>query len=226
MSLDKFTNKIKPISYSELAKWETSPSEWEDIYLEGKRPPPSKAMIMGTDIHSIIAAEDKNVLFEQYAKRLHAGELRVINKILENWVTVCPLQGKYEVKLEATLPVGDGTDEIPLAGFVDFLPDDESAIYEIKTGSSIWTKKRAEEHGQLAFYSAMYFLRYGKAVPTCLVSFSTVNGNVQLHRVEPSIKGITDRIITFCTWLQKYDLTDKRISSKSNARDADTTKAH
>lgn len=214
MSRKATTTAIKPCSWSEISLWEQDEQEWHRRYVLGIKPPPTKAMQLGTDIHSIIAAEDKNVLFEQYATRLHAGELRIINKILENWVTVCPLQGKYEVKLEATLSPGSGTDEIPIAGYIDFLPDDESAIWEIKTGSSIWTKKRAEEHGQLAFYSLMYFLRHGKTMPACLVSFSTNNGNVQLHRVEPSIKGITDRITTFWTWLQKYDLTNKRISSK------------
>jgi hypothetical protein len=170
---------IKPLSWSEKELFCNDEDAWFGQYVLGIRQLPTRPMIRGTDIHKMLL-EGQDISPELYSN----DEVLIHEKIRKNWdKEVTPYVGLFAPETRVEVCLGD----IPVCGVMDGVQVSTGTLIELKTGSTSWTKHRAENHGQLMWYSAMYEKQYGeKPKRIILVSASTKSGTVAVHHVDLS----------------------------------------
>lgn len=189
----------KPLSWSELDKFENDFDSWYMQYVIGIKEPPTKPMIRGTDIHRFLQTGST----AGWDKRYTPDEVRVHDKIAKAFQTAFASQEfQYEVRTAAVVA------NIPTIGFWDGYHESSNAILEIKTGASVWSEHEAKTHGQLAFYAAQAMARGMVQIPEFwLFSASTTNGKTAIYKVnisESQLEVIKSRITNAWAKMDKY----------------------
>ena len=123
--------KQRALSWSQLSLFNYSPEQWYDKYILGQKEPESEAMKFGKKIGEQLASD-----------------MKFLPKVLRYSIFEKELGGK----------IGD----IPLIGFLDSFCPDTKNFYEYKTSSNAkkWTKKSAQEFGQILMYMFLIWLNY------------------------------------------------------------------
>jgi len=108
---------------------ETDPEEWYTTYVLGHKRKPTGAMKFGTKIH------------KQISDRKLTGKIKEVphGKNPETALT-CKI---FYTKTKSFNLLGKPDDY------------DKQVLYEYKTGTKLWTQKRAENHGQLFTYALL-----------------------------------------------------------------------
>ena len=125
-------------SWSQLNLWETSPKAYVDRYIHEKPMFETKALLYGKRF-----SEDMEQGFSD-------------DPIMDKIINKVPRGILQEHRVEAEF---EGT---TLLGFED--SSEVGGFLEYKTGSKVWTQERADNHGQLHFYSLIRLLN-GKPMP-------------------------------------------------------------
>lgn len=164
----KFKNDLMPreyLSYSQMILWERSPELYKKIYLYGEDSYENEVMKLGREVAEMLELnkESENLAFEAVRQQIphyhyREKELRVKIKLRGYQIT---LLGKLDCYSKAK-------------------------IGEIKTGK-LWTQKKADESGQITFYTLIFYLLY-KKFPA-----------LWLHWIETKNKEITGRVEHFKT---------------------------
>jgi hypothetical protein len=166
---------IKPLSFSELSTFLNSDDDWVLQYVIGIRPEPSPAMTRGSDIHAMLL---EGVTARAYNPNYCEEEQDIHRSIEKAWgkLALPPFQP------EKTVMTNIGA--VPVLGIWDGYDEATRTLYELKTGRTLWSRKRALEHGQLAMYAWMHAEAYGMPLEkVVLVSASTANGKVVMHEM-------------------------------------------
>lgn len=125
------------LSSSALDLWLSSPKQYEKKYFEGKDiDRPNEYMSFGKRLAQHLETGD----FEDDAMVIFA----------KNFL---PSFGNNEYELTTVLKTAYG--DIKLLGKLDDFNPTENEIYEHKTGKTVWTQHRVNNHGQLKFYAVM-----------------------------------------------------------------------
>lgn len=122
----------KPLSWSSIASFQYNKESWYKKYILKEKQEDSEQMLFGKAVGSALA-NDKNFLPE------------------------VPRYSVFEKELKAK--IGD----IKLIGYLDSFDPETKAFIEYKTSSNKkkWTKKTAQEHGQILLYLFLIWKNYG-----------------------------------------------------------------
>jgi len=155
-------------SWSQLNLWETSKKAYVDRY-----------------IYEIPMFETKALLYgKAFADAMEAGKSD--DPVLDSMVKMIPKGVLQEHKVEAEF------EGINLLGFED--SSEVGGFIEYKTGSKEWTQERADNHGQLHFYSLIRLLN-GKPMPKVrLIWLPTEDTQLTMEIKEFKVK-VTDKHI-------------------------------
>lgn len=96
---------------------------------------------------------------KQLAQGLENGEFTG-DPALDSVMDRIPAFEEREYRVEAEMP--NGKEKIPLLIVLDTAKKDLSAFKEYKTSQSGWTKKQADDSGQISFYATAIWLKTGK----------------------------------------------------------------
>lgn len=168
------------ISWSSLDLLERSVEKWKERYLYGEKSRTNRGQALGKlmadSLEQDVASGDP--VLDLVITRI--PKLEIMDRVLEDekgdWVEV-----NHNGKMERyQVPVlQDGKIRIPLVAKPDTARADYSAFKEYKTGQAPWTKKKAQEHGQMHFYAAAIFVKTRR-----------LPGDVELVHVETGKKEV------------------------------------
>ncbi len=124
-------NPARALSWSAISSFEYDPEQWYRKYVLNEATPSNPAMEFG------------NVVGE----RLRTDP---------TFLPTVPRYKQFEKKLEGKIG------NILLVGYLDTFCPDTKYFHEYKTSSNAkrWTKKTAQEHGQMLFYRLLIWLNY------------------------------------------------------------------
>lgn len=149
---------IKPLSWSEIDCFWKDKDKWYISYVLGLKEPPTPPMERGSAIHAYLFAseEERATMKAGWDKKYSPPEIRAHDKMAAHFDGLIP-KGVFthEVKCETEI-VG-----VPTLGYWDgeCANPKDPIIMEVKTGR-LWTEKEAQEHGQIALYSAQWINRH------------------------------------------------------------------
>lgn len=179
----------KPLSWSELHLWETSPEEHHQRYIQGIKSPTTPQQEFGTIIHTTIADRKFPWIKELVVKQRPVQEQHIARKILNKIETKRPKES--EVFLVAQTFNG-----IPLVAIFDGLDKENRILIEYKTsGGAYWNQTTVDRHGQLTFYAYVYHLK-----------FHSYFREIQLHRMHTK----SGNVKTFYTARGPKDIEDMK----------------
>ena len=132
------------LSWSQVDLWERNKDEYVQVYFMGKKRPPNKHMLFGSEV-----AEDGE-------KGTSEREtVKALNMLLPTY--------KYmEHKIDAEVKTKNGL--LRLHGRIDTFDSKPLRFRERKTGTVPWTAGRVSKHGQIDFYYMLIYLS-GKKLP-------------------------------------------------------------
>lgn len=179
----------RPLSWSQLSSFEYDPEQWYSSYMLGIREPANPAMEFGTLIGDAIGTDDNPV----------AG--------------LDPV-GTKEFRLTGHL------DEILMVGYADHYCPKTFHLEENKTSTNHkrWTKKKADEHGQLTMYALMLFLRDKVPPEKVTMSLNFIRANIGQDFIYRLVEGddmyeqfptkrTTQQVVEFSAWI--IEMVDK-----------------
>jgi hypothetical protein len=86
---------------------------------------------------------------------------------------------------------------IPLIGYIDTFDPETYFFREYKSSRTIWSRKKAESHGQLAFYALLIFITYKVPPEKYSIHLDCVqtreNGEFEMEFVQP-VKVVSYRV--------------------------------
>jgi len=149
-------------------------------YIVGIPEKETQSMRKGKEIHNILQSGMLNV------ENLDKSEIRIYGTILKTFEDELVKLNNGRSRIEWEYKSTSSIDSIPTIGFWDgFMP---CGILEIKTGTNLWTKEKAEEHGQLAFYA----LQHGGNPDIWLFSANVTNGRCKMFHVKHTNEQLED----------------------------------
>jgi len=131
------------LSWSQLTLFEGSPESYRKVYIDGGRIPINRGMALGKRI----------------ANALETGE-ETGDPIMDLVISQIPKLDIMEAELRGTIKIGKI--EIPMFGKADTAKKNLTAFKEYKTGKTRWTKKQADNHGQITLYCTIIRAMTGK----------------------------------------------------------------
>lgn len=133
------------LSWSQLDLWERNPDEYVQVYFMGKKRPPNKHMLFGSEV-----ADDGD---KGSSER---ETVKALNMLL-------PTYKHMEHKIDAETKTQHGI--LRLHGRIDTFDSKPLRFRERKTGTVPWTAAKVARHGQIDFYHMLIYLT-GKKLPT------------------------------------------------------------
>ncbi len=163
------------LSWSQLDLWERDPEEYKARYFYGKPSPESGAMSFGKHISRVLEGKEK------------PG-----NHIEQSIKLLCKRCGSPEYEIKTVLKTAYG--DVVLLGYLDDIDSKTFGEFvENKTGTTKWSSKKAENHGQLHFYYLLIILATGtRPQRSTLQHFET-----QLDAGAPFGRKLTGQIHTY-----------------------------
>ena len=131
------------LSWSSMTLFENNLETWKRVYLYGERMKVNRGMAFGRTM----------------AEGLEFGEVTG-DPVLDLLIEQIPKFEIMDQPIEAVLK--DGKNKIPLLAKPDTMKADLTAFKEYKTGQDSWTRKKADEWGQITFYATVLFILKGK----------------------------------------------------------------
>jgi len=131
--------KITTLRWSAISSWDYSKEQWFDTY--------------GRPLLGLPAIEQKS-------PQLSFGTY-VDDKLQED-DSFIPSHPRYPIRQHVMKVMYGG---IELTGKLDWADFDKHQLWDTKTGVQPWTKKRADEHGQLTMYLMMLYIANKKIKP-------------------------------------------------------------
>lgn len=172
---------MKSLSWSELWLFEDNFDAWYSRYVAGISERGTAAMERGTQIHEMLQRGSLDT------ENLDKGEIRVQTAILKGFEKTLVSLGMPREEMEWEKMVVATVQGIPTIGFWDGRKKGYAKL-EIKTGSSLWDKKRAQEHGQLMFYDLQELALGEPLTPFVLFTANTTNGKTDAIWIEHTPK--------------------------------------
>jgi hypothetical protein len=163
---------MKSLSWSELWLIENDFSAWYMRYIVGIPEKETPSMQKGTKIHNILQSGILDT------ENLDKSEIRIYSTILKTFEDELVKLNNGRSGIEWEHKSTTVIDSVPTIGFWDGLMP--CGILEIKTGANLWTREKAEGHGQLAFYA----LQHGKNPDIWLFSADATNGRCKMFHVK------------------------------------------
>lgn len=135
------------LSYSQIALWQGDPKRYAHIYFDNRdwMRVSNAGMEYGKEVAEALENEETT------------GDLLTDAAML--------LIPKYDIRdkeIRTELKTRHGA--IPLLGRPDMMDSATKSFYEIKTGKTKWTQKKAQDHFQIMFYAMMIY-NIHKVVP-------------------------------------------------------------
>jgi hypothetical protein len=122
---------------------EHSVEKWKDLYFRGEQRRANSGMMFGRKMAEGLENEEAT------------GDI-VLDLLMER----IP---KFEIRDKAiTAEMKNGKKTVPLLAKPDTMKADMTAFKEYKTGQEPWTKKKADESGQITFYATTMYLITGR----------------------------------------------------------------
>jgi hypothetical protein len=131
------------LSWSSLDLLEHSEAKWKDLYFYGEQRRANSGMVFGRKMADSLENEEAS------------GDI-----ILDLLIERIPKFEIMDKTVDCLLP--NGKNPIPILIKPDTMKTDMTAFKEYKTGQEPWTKKRADESGQITFYATGLYLKSGK----------------------------------------------------------------
>ena len=136
MRTKHFPFEYRPLSWSAISSFRYDKEQWHRKYVQGIKDPPNDLMTFGNVVGTKLATDP-------------------------TFLPDVPRLSVFEKELKGR--VGN----IPILGFLDSFSFDKDTIeileYKTSSNANRWTKKSAQNHGQLLFYLALCWLNYQKA---------------------------------------------------------------
>lgn len=215
---------IKPLSWSEIDCFWKDKDKWYISYVLGLKEQATPPMERGSAIHAYLfaSAEERAVMKAGWNKKYSPPEIRAHDKMAAHFDGIIP-KGMFthEIKCETDI-VG-----VPTLGYWDGEHDNpaDPIIMEVKTGR-VWTKEEAEEHGQIALYSAQWINRHADrgevwdktTYPSIwFLTYDGKSGRGQMYQFKADPKAI----IRMASLIKKTreamgEYFDKRVASTRN----------
>lgn len=168
--------KHAPVTWSELDLFERDRDAWYRRYIIGEIDTPTRAMKRGTDIHSFLLLGDTTIR-DRYTpdeNRIHDRIKAAFDRLTSS------INGDIEPETRLAADWCDAT----VSGTIDaFFPCD-NRLFELKTGSALWTPERMLEHGQLYLYAALAGLNGRRIDRITLMTASTQTGKSSVYVIE------------------------------------------
>jgi hypothetical protein len=133
------------LSWSQFDLFKRNPEKYKEIYIYGAKNPVNRGMAYG----------------RQMAEGLENGEATG-DPVLDLLMERLPKFEIMDKAIECELKTGRGKEIIPILIKPDTLKTDMTGFKEYKTGQAEWTKKKADESGQITFYATGLFLKTGR----------------------------------------------------------------
>lgn len=191
-----------PLSWSELDCWEQDREAWRRRYILGISDPANPSMKRGTLLHGLIQGTVKGDASPTKEKEINKNIVEESNMLLGGgWTWEKPVE----------VEIGG----IMTKGYWDGRRD--NVTLEIKTGHSLWTEQKVNNHGQLWFYAAQAEELGLKIDNFWLLSASTNSGKVIIYETTIGYAeklAIQNRIRKAYEWMKCQKLLSKRLSSK------------
>jgi DNA helicase-2/ATP-dependent DNA helicase PcrA len=162
---------MRRLSQTQIRTWRTCPQKWKQIYLEGRKEPPSPPLTFGSAVHAgletfyrdrlvapasveeLFAAFDSNLDRTAYASVEAFERARAEGRaLLQSWHDLHAERFKpaMAVELALTYQVGD-VPMISILDRVDLMPDGRIQITDYKTGR-YFLREKAVQSDQLTLY--------------------------------------------------------------------------
>lgn len=144
---------------------ERNPERWKETYLFGRKMRINSGMAFGKKMADGLEDGDLSgdPVLDIVMERLPKFE--IMDKVVEDpkgvWVNYFDPKLKKTVRIQVPA-LKDGKRKIPILAKLDTMKADGSAFKEYKTGQEPWTQKKADQSGQVTFYSATLFIKNGK----------------------------------------------------------------
>lgn len=183
------------LSWSALDLWEKNPKEYEEVYFRDKKKFETPEMRFGKKVHKAI--EEKTC------------DDKEVNMVIQTVISY----SEHEVECSTIWKSPYG--EIPLYALIDNMEFEEKNFKDYKTGKTPWDKKRADNHGQLAFYALTLECLTGRRPKKASIVWLETTGNgenirltgkVEEFHVDLSEKHLMDirkRILAACLGIDK-----------------------
>lgn len=170
----------RPLSWSGLDLWEKDPDEYIRVYFKGGKTFQNDAMRFGSHIADMLCGKAKPQNHTEQSVKLLAHKYN---------------SPEHHIEIVLDSNVG----KIPLNGYIDDLSTEHFNFIENKTGTTKWSFKKAENHGQLHFYYLLIILATGtrprqgmiqhlETVKAAHTQFGrALTGNIYHYEVELSV---------------------------------------
>lgn len=183
------------LSWSALELWENNPREFAEVYFKNKRKFETPEMAFGKKVHKALETKTCD------------------DKAIQTVIQIVTCYKNHEVECYTIWKSKYG--DIPLYALIDNLEFESKDFKDFKTGKTPWDQKRADKHGQLAFYAlVLESLTQRRPKKAGIVWLETtgqsekirLTGNVQEFHVEITekhLEGIKKRILDACMGIDK-----------------------
>jgi hypothetical protein len=184
---------------------ERNPEEYVRVYIHGEKmrfgPAAREGIKLGKDVADALEADEETG-----------------NEINDLVIAQLPKYELMDHKFEGEITVGKV--EIPFLMKIDSAAEDLSAFYEYKTGLTAWSQKKAEEHGQIGFYSTGCCAITGKIPKSKLIYAPSertngglrLNGEIIEFETTKNFKDILKfKIRIKNAWLKIQELTEREL---------------
>lgn len=135
------------ISFSQLALWQNDPDRYKDLYFDNRDE--LRNSNRGMEYGKVVA--------DALEKGIETGDL-----LTDAGMLLLPKYDIRDVEFRAQMNTKEGW--ITLLAKPDSLDSVTKSFYEYKTGKTVWTQKKAQDHLQMHFYATAIYLAY-KVIP-------------------------------------------------------------
>ncbi len=187
------------ITWTQIETVERSEREYIEHYVYGKKRPDTIYLELGRMVAETLErrGEQTNVA---------ARAIRIL----------VPHYPKTDVNIETTLT--RGKEKLKIWGKLDGWNPRKNLQGEYKTGTYPWSKKRAQDHGQLKLYALIHYKNTGKIPDQELTWIETkfengdlgITGNFLTHQVRQTLKDLLEMEARIWKAKKKIELLTKK----------------
>lgn len=127
----------------------------------------------------------KYILNEKQEENLAMAFGKSFAKSIEDGKPLVPV----EVYSKVEYPLKVVFNGIPLIGFIDTFDLEKKKMREYKTARTVWTKKKAQDHGQLKMYALCLYIQHKVKPEDLTIHLDCIqteeNGNFEVNFTQP-----------------------------------------
>lgn len=135
------------ISFSQLALWQNDPERYKDLYFDNRDE--LRNSNRGMEYGKVVA--------DALEKGIDTGDL-----LTDAGMLLLPKYDISDVEFRTEMNTKEGI--VVLLAKPDSLDSVTKSFYEYKTGKTVWTQKKAQDHLQMWFYATAIYIKY-KIIP-------------------------------------------------------------